>query len=70
MAKKAKVTVISNDSALPLLNAALDSPEMLGSVFFFSNPRLPNAKREVRYLDAKNIPSKHRTSGGMTGRLG
>ena len=23
-----------------------------------------------RYLDPKNIPSKHQTSGGMTGRLG
>ena len=31
------MTVISDDSALPLLNAALDSPEKLG-LFFFQYP--------------------------------
>ena len=34
------------------------------------NPRHPVPPPEVRFLDPKNIPIKHQTSGGMTGCLG
>ena len=37
---------------------------------FHQTPRLPNTLREEAWLDSPNLASKHRTSGGMTGRLG